>query len=160
MHIISFFHGECAYPRFKSKKYDKKSFRIQNNGNIKIKDNIIYLPKLGEVYYRTSKKYQEKLKNVKINSVTIQLENGKYYAVFNIETEIAEFTKTNECVGIYLGMRTLATLDNGLKIANLDVDYEEKMIKKYQSKHYKDTLKTYWKWVDKKRTKSTITTIK
>ena len=42
-----FFHGECAYPRFKSKKYDKKSFRMQNNGNIKIKDNTSYLPKLG-----------------------------------------------------------------------------------------------------------------
>ena len=93
----------------------KKSFRIQNNSNIKIKDNTIYLPKLGEVYYRTSKKYQEKLKNVKINRVTIKLENGKYYAVFNIETEISEFTKTNKCVGIDLGMRTLATLDNGLK---------------------------------------------
>lgn len=51
-----FFKGKASYPRFKSKKHDKKSFRIQNNGNIKIKDNTIILPKLGEVYYRTSKK--------------------------------------------------------------------------------------------------------
>ena len=127
-----FFNGEASYPRFKSKKHDKKSFRIQNNGNIKINTNTIYLPKLGEIYYRTSKKYHEKLKKTKINSVTIKLENGKYYAVFNIETEIPEFSKTNDAVGIDLGMRTLATLDNGLKIANLDVSYEEKMIKKYQ----------------------------
>uniref|UniRef100_UPI0025F42E36 hypothetical protein n=1 Tax=uncultured Methanobrevibacter sp. TaxID=253161 RepID=UPI0025F42E36 len=76
-----FFNGESDYPRFKSKKHDKKSFRIQNNGNIKIKDNIIILPKLGGVYYRTSKKYREKLKKVKINNVTIKIENGKYYAV-------------------------------------------------------------------------------
>ena len=33
-----------------------------------------------------------------------------------------EFPKTKEFVGIDLGMRTLATLDNGLKIANLDVN--------------------------------------
>ncbi|WP_407410164.1 RNA-guided endonuclease InsQ/TnpB family protein [Methanobrevibacter sp.] len=157
-----FFKGKASYPRFKSKKHDKKSFRIQNNGNIKIKDNTIILPKLGEIHYRTSKKYREKLKNVKINNVTIKLENGKYYALFNIETEIPEFHKTSEFVGIDLGMRTLATLNNGLKIANLDVTYEENMIKKYQkrlsrkkynSNHYKDTLKTYWKWIDRKKNK-------
>ena len=157
-----FFKGEGGYPRFKSKKHDKKSFRIQNNGNIKIKDNTIILPKLGEVHYRTSKKYHEKLKNDKINNVTIKLENGKYYAVFNIETEIPEFSRKYESVGIDLGMRTLATLDNGLKIANLDVKYEENIIKKYQkrlsrkkhqSKRYKKTLKKYWKWVDRKKNK-------
>ena len=49
-----FFNGESDYPRFKSKKHDKKAFRIQNNGNIKIKDNIIILPKLGGVYYRSA----------------------------------------------------------------------------------------------------------
>ena len=157
-----FFNGESDYPRFKSKKHDKKAFRIQNNSNIKIKDNIIILPKLGEVYYRTSKKYREKLKKVKINNVTIKIENGKYYAVFNIETEIPEFPKTKQFVGIDLGMRTLATLDNGLKIANLDVTHEENMIKKYQkrlsrqknnSNRYKKTLKTYWKWIDQKKNK-------
>ena len=157
-----FFNGESDYPRFKSKKHDKKTFRIQNNNNIKIKPHTIILPKLGEVYYRTSKKYREKLKKVKINNVTIKIENGKYYAVFNIETEIPEFPKTKQFVGIDLGMRTLATLDNGLKIANLDVTHEENMIKKYQkrlsrqknnSNRYKKTLKTYWKWIDQKKNK-------
>ena len=157
-----FFNGESYYPRFKSKKHDKKSFRIQNNGNIKIKPHTIILPKLGEVYYRTSKKYREKLKKVKINNLTIKIENGKYYAVFSIENEMPEFSKTKEFVGIDLGMRTLATLDNGLKIANLDVTHEENMIKKYQkrlsrkkhnSNRYKKTLKTYWNWIDKKKNK-------
>ena len=157
-----FFNGEGGYPRFKSKKHDKHACRIQNNHNIKINDNTIVLPKLGEVYYRTSKKYREKLKNAKINNVTIKIENGKYYAVFNIETETPDFPKTHKFVGIDLGMKTLATLDNGLKIANLDVTYEESMIKKYQkrlsnkeyqSNHYKDTQKTYWKWVDRKKNK-------
>ena len=94
--------------------------------------------------------------------MTIKIENGKYYVIFNIETEIPEFPKTNEFVGIDLCMRTLATLDNGLKIANLDVSYEENMIKKYQkrlsrkkynSNRYKKTLKTYWKWIDQKKNK-------
>jgi putative transposase len=157
-----FFREEAGYPRFKSKKHDKQSFRIQNNGNIKIKDNVIVLPKLGQIHYRTSKKYREKLQKVKINSVTIKIENGKYYAAFNIETNIPDLPKKYDAVGIDLGMRTLATLSNGLKIANLDVTYEESMILKYQkrlsrqkynSNRYKDTLKTYWKWTDKKNNK-------
>ena len=110
-----------------------------------IKDNTIYLPKLGEVHYRTSKKYREKLKKDKINNVTIKLENGKYFAVFNIETETQNFSKTYEFVGIDLGMRTLATLDNGLKIANLDVTHEEKMIKKYQKRLQQQPLQRHTK---------------
>ena len=56
----------------------------------------------------------------------------KYYAVFNIETIITVFDRTFDRIGIDLGLRTLATLSNGLEKANLDVSYEEKMIAKYQ----------------------------
>ena len=44
-----FFKGEGGYPKFKSKKHTKRSFRIQNNHNIKIRNNTIFLPKLGEI---------------------------------------------------------------------------------------------------------------
>ncbi len=43
--LNKFFRGEAGYPKFKSKKHDKKSFRIQNNKNIKIQNNVIILPK-------------------------------------------------------------------------------------------------------------------
>ena len=72
-----FFNGEANYPRFKSKKHDKKSFRIQNNSNIKINDNTIYLPKLGEIHYRTSKKYHEKLKKRKNQQCNNQIRKRK-----------------------------------------------------------------------------------
>lgn len=39
--------------------------------------------------------------------------------------------KTGKTLGIDLGIRTLATLSNGLKIINLDTTHEDKMIKKY-----------------------------
>ncbi len=88
----------------------------------------------------------------------------KYYAVFNIETIITVFDRTFDRIGIDLGLRTLATLSNGLEKANLDVSYEEKMIakyqkilsrKKYMSKRYQKAQKTYWKWVDKKNKQNT-----
>lgn len=154
-----FFNNTSSYPRFKSKKNPKHSFRIQNNNNIKIQDNIIVLPKLGQVHYRTSNHYKKLLKESKINNVTIKKEHGHFYAVFNIETNVETMDYTYNIVGIDLGMRTLATLSNGLKIANLDTRHEEKMIKKYQkslsrkkynSTRYNKTLKTLGKWIKRK----------
>ncbi len=149
-----FFNEGTGYPHFKSKKHHKQSFRIQNNNNIKIQDNMIVLPKIGAVYYRTSKEYKQLLNSdeTKINNVTIKKHNGKYYAVFNIEIPLKSFEKTLKTVGIDLGLKTLATLSNGLKITNLDLAYEEQMIKKYQrilsrrkydSKRYRKVQKTY-----------------
>ena len=159
-----FFNEGAGYPCFKSKKHPKQSFRIQNNNNIKIKDNLIVLPKIGEVHYRTSKEYKKILnsKEIKINNVTIKKSNGKYYAVFNVEIPVESFEKTFLSVGIDLGLKTLATLSNELKITNLDLNLEEKMIKKYQkilsrkkynSNRYKKVQKTLWKWIDKKNNK-------
>ena len=154
-----FFNNTSAYPRFKSKKNPKQSFRIQNNNNIKIQDNTIVLPKLGKVHYRTSTHYKRLLKESKINNVTIKKEHGHFYAVFNIETEVETMDYTYKSVGIDLGMRTLATLSNGLKITNLDTRHEEKMIKKYQkslsrkkynSNRYNKTLKKLGKWIQRK----------
>ncbi|MBE6495515.1 MAG: transposase [Methanobrevibacter thaueri] len=154
-----FFNNTSDYPRFKSKKNPKQSFRIQNNNNIKIQDNTIVLPKLGKVHYRTSTHYKRLLKESKINNVTIKKEHGHFYAVFNIETEVETMDYTYKSVGIDLGMRTLAILSNGLKITNLDTTHEEKMIKKYQkslsrkkynSNRYNKTLKKLGKWIQRK----------
>jgi len=154
-----FFNNTSAYPRFKSKKNPKQSFRIQNNNNIKIQDNTIVLPKLGKVHYRTSTHYKRLLKESKINNVTIKKEHGHFYAVFNIKTNVETMDYTYKSVGIDLGMRTLAILSNGLKITNLDTTHEEKMIKKYQkslsrkkynSNRYNKTLKKLGKWIQRK----------
>jgi len=154
-----FFNNTSAYPRFKSKKNPKQSFRIQNNNNIKIQDNTIVLPKLGKVHYRTSPQYKRLLKESKINNVTIKKEHGHFYAVFNIKTNVETMDYTYKSVGIDLGMRTLAILSNGLKITNLDTTHEEKMIKKYQkslsrkkynSNRYNKTLKKLGKWIQRK----------
>ena len=48
---------------------------------------------------------------------------------FDLETSIFFKFVTR---GIDMGMKTFATLSDGTKIANLDLTYEEEMIKKYQ----------------------------
>ena len=61
-----FFNGISNYPKFKSKRNPKQSFRIQKNGNnIRISNRRIRLAKLGHVHYRTSKEYKKLLKNSK-----------------------------------------------------------------------------------------------
>ena len=70
--------------------------------------------------------------------------------------------KTDKAVGIDLGIRTLATLSNGLKIINLDTTHEDRMIKKYyrvlsrkkyNSNRYNKILKTLGKWIQRKTNK-------
>ena len=155
-----FFKGNMGFPKFKSKKNSKKSFRIQKNGNnIRITNRRIKLAKLGYVHYQTSKEYRKLLKTCKIRNVTVKKENGKYYAIVNIMAPVEELEKTGEKIGIDLGIKNLATLSNGKEIANLDLKKEDAMIKKYQkrlsrqkymSKNYKKTLKKYYKWLNKK----------
>ena len=158
-----FFKEGRGFPKFKSKKNTKQSFRIQKNGNnIRITNRRIRLAKLGYVHYHTSSEYKKLLKNSKINNVTVKRENGKYYAIVNIKTTEEEWEKTGINVGIDLGFKNLATLSTGQEIANLDLRHEDEMIKKYQQKlnrqeymsnNYQKTLKKYYKWQNRKNNK-------
>lgn len=160
----SFFRENNSFPKFKSKKHTRNSFRLQNNNNsIRIDKHKIKLPKLGWIKFKTSKEYEETISNSKINNATVEFKNGKYYAVVNVETTHNSLSYSSGAVGIDMGLKKFATLSNGLKIANLDVTYEEKMIQKYQrslsrkkygSNNYWKELKKYWKWVDKKSNKT------
>jgi len=162
--FTSFFKGNAAYPKFKSKKNPKQSFRIQKNGNnIRITNRRIRLAKLGFIRYHTSKEYRKLLKSSKINNITIKKENSKYYAIINIITSVDELKHTGKNIGIDLGLKNLATLSNGQEIANLDLKHEDQMIKKYQkklsrqkymSKNYQKTLKKYHKWLNRKNNKT------
>ena len=122
-----FFKEGRGFPKFKSKKNTKQSFRIQKNGNnIRITNRRIRLAKLGYVHYHTSSKYKKLLKNSKINNITVKRENGKYYAIVNIKTTIKEWKKTIINVGIDLGFKNLATLSTGQEITNLNLRHEDK----------------------------------
>ena len=125
-----FFKKITGYPNFKSKRKATPSFRIQKNGNnIKITNKRIRLAKLGYVHYQTSPKYRKLLKTSEINNVTVKRENGKYYAIVNVYTVVAKLKPKGTSVGIDLGLKDLATLSNGLEIANLDLNREDAMIR-------------------------------
>ena len=159
-----FFKEGMGYPRFKTKRNPKQSFRIQNNKKhraVHVEGRYLYLPKLGRIYFRTSKEYLALLDNCVINSVTVCKENGLYFAVVNIETIHIPIKPKRDCaVGVDLGLKNLATLSNGLKIVNLDFSKEQERINHYQkqmsrrtkgSRGYKVAQRKYWKWVNRKK---------
>jgi putative transposase len=165
---------KSRYPRFKSRKNPKDSFRIMNNNNnIKIKkdkygNDKLNLAKHGLVKFKTSKKYKEYLlrgsdqndTTVKIKHVTIKKEYDKYYAIVNIECIHIPIRKNDktENVGIDIGCSKLAVLSNKQEITNLDLSRELEKIIHYQkimsyskkdSNRYRKAHKQYRKWMTK-----------
>ena len=108
-----FFSGKSKYPKFK-KKQDKNSYRT--NHHIKINNRYITVPKVGMLRFRDKNDFSNILKiyNVTISKTT----SGKYYASISAEVNIHSFEKTNQNVGIDLGLKDYLILDSGEKIHN------------------------------------------
>ena len=110
-----FFKKQSEYPKFKTKKTHRFSYRTNfmstsNGGNIKYLGKCIQLPKLG--YVKTKNKL---VPQGKILSATISLEpSGKYYvSICCTDVKIEKLPKTNKNVGIDLGLKEFcATSDN------------------------------------------------
>lgn len=111
----NFFNGRTKYPNFK-KKQDKNSYRT--NGNIKINNRYITIPKVGMLRYRDTYKLEE-CNISKIYNVTIsKTPSGNYYASISAEVDITAFEKTNRSCGIDLGLKDFLIFDTGEKINN------------------------------------------
>ena len=107
--------GKKGFPKFKSKKNDKQSFRL--TGSIKVLDGHIQLPRLGKI-----KLFEEDYapKNVKILSATISKRAGKWFVSLQVEEESKEIADNtcNSIVGVDLGIKTLATCSDGVIYEN------------------------------------------
>ena len=100
--------GEKAYPRFK-KKGQRDSFYFSNDKG-KIIGKELFVPKL-----KQSIRCSEELRfSGKIMSYTISKNVDRWYVSIAVETEHKLERKENKpCVGIDLGIKTLATLSDG-----------------------------------------------
>ena len=111
----NFFSGKSKYPKFKQKQ-DKNSYRT--NHHIKINNRYITVPKVGMLRFRDNYKLEEcnilKIYNITISKTT----SGKYYASISAEVYIPCFEKTNQNVGIDLGLKDFAIFSTGEKIHN------------------------------------------
>lgn len=115
-----FFTKHTGYPRFKSKKDRYKSYRTSYNatsagGNIRFLDKHIKLPKLGYVKTKGKQIPQGRILNATIS----QEPNGHYYcSICCTDVEFEQLPKTNENIGIDLGLIDFAIMSDGIKIEN------------------------------------------
>ena len=110
-----FFKGESKYPQFRKKgKNDRFSlsndlFKLKNKNN----QHFIQIPKLGWVRMKEGLRFTGK-----IMSATISTRGEKWFVSINIELSeaIQPLPKTQQSVGLDLGITHLVTLSDGTKI--------------------------------------------
>ena len=112
----NFFEKRAGYPKFKSKKTHRHSYRTTfTNNNIECIGNKIKLPKLGWVKTRDKQMPQGRILNATIS----QEPSGKYYcSICCTEVVLPQLPKTNKQVGIDLGIKEFAITSDGIKIEN------------------------------------------
>lgn len=110
--------GVPGFPKFKSKKDNKKSYTAKSNGsnNIEVFDKHIKLPKLGKVKCAVSKQIEGRITKATVT----QMPSGKYFvSVSCTDVDIKPYDKTGKTVGIDLGIKDLAITSDGTHYENL-----------------------------------------
>lgn len=111
-----FFKEHGGFPKFKSKKTHRFSYKTKSvNNNIQFLNNHIKLPKLGWVKTRDKQVPQGRILNATIS----QEPSGKYYcSICCTDVEIQPLPQTNNQVGIDLGIKDFAITSDGVKYSN------------------------------------------
>lgn len=125
-----FFKEHTGYPKFKSKRDNRKSYSTNcTNGNIEVdfKLNKIKLPKLKWVKAKVHRKFDGKIKSATIS----QVPSGKYFVSILVETEHIPMESTGCLVGLDLGIKDLLITSDGEKFDNINTTqkYEKKLAK-------------------------------
>lgn len=110
-----FFNGG-GFPKFKSKKRDKNSYRTNDRLQLDKDSRKIRIPKVGWVRFRDKSNFKGL---TKINNITIsKSSSGKYFASISAEVDIVTFEKSNQNCGIDLGLKDFCILNDGTKFEN------------------------------------------
>lgn len=116
---VNFYRKIAKFPRFHSKK-SGGSFEVPKG--FKVKNGKIHLPKFREgIKFVDSQKIEGTIKHLTI-SVT---PSGKYYVSILTQVEYQPYEKTNQKVGIDLGIKNLMVTSDGDRYSS------NKFIKKY-----------------------------
>ena len=99
---------ERGFPKFK-KKGLKDKFYLE--GNIQIVGNRIKLSRIGWV--KTYEKHLPPIRVTQSSHVTISLRAGRWFVAYQTDAEPQPIEHLKGCVGVDLGVKTLATLSQG-----------------------------------------------
>ena len=129
-----FFKEHAGYPKFKSKKNNRKSYSTNStNNNIEVDfdNNKIKLPKLKWIKAKVHRQFVGTIKSATIS----QTPSGKYYVSILADCENFQMKPTGAMVGIDLGIKDLLITSDGEKFENPKTLYKyEKKLAKEQRK--------------------------
>lgn len=140
-----FFKEHTGYPKFKSKKNHRKSYKTNfNNNNIEVSfdNNKIKLPKLKWIKAKTHREFIGKIKSATIS----QVPSGKYFVSILVETEHVPMELTGAAIGIDLGIKDLLITSDGKKFDNIHTTqkYEKKLAKEQRKLAHKVKGSNNW----------------
>lgn len=125
-----FFKEHAGFPKFKSKRNNKKSYSTSftnNNIEISFENSKVKLPKLKWVKAKIHREFTGKIKSATIS----QVPSGKYFVSILVETECTPMESTGCMIGIDLGIKDLLITSDGEKFDNIRTTnkYENKLAK-------------------------------
>jgi len=139
----NFFAKRADFPLFK-KKGRSDSFRYPDPQQIKLDqgNSRIFLPKLGWLRYRNSRKVLGDLRNV-----TVSLSGGKWFVSIQTGREVGQAIPQGGAVGIDMGIARFATLSDGTFYAPLNSfrRHEAALRKAQQALSRKQKFSRNWK---------------
>lgn len=111
-----FFKEHSGFPKFKSKKTHKYSYRTSfTNNNIEFCNKHIKLPKLKMVKIRDKQIPQGRI----LNATVSQEPSGKYYvSLCCTDVEMAPLEKTGSIIGLDFGIKEFCITSNGEMVGN------------------------------------------
>lgn len=136
-----FFSKQSQFPVFK-KKFVNDRFTYPTGLRLNQSATKIFLPKIGNMKFKTSKKYLKLLKTHEFRTCTVMVEAGKWYVSILIEdnTVPQPAVKINKTVGIDLGIKKYLVMSTGQSISAPNIINKLKEIdrlKSYLSKKVK-----------------------
>ena len=113
-----FFREKKGFPKFKSKKETRKSYKAINNVYIDFEHSKIKLPKIGWVKFYKNREFDGKIGTVTVSKTA----TGKYYVsvLVNDGNPIPNKPKVEYCntVGVDVGIKDFAILSDGSVFGN------------------------------------------
>lgn len=110
-----FFKAHLGFPKFKSKKRCKLSYRTTNTGNIIIENDKISIRKLGKVKFKQDREIVGRI----LNATITHTKSEKYFISICVEQEdFKPLPKTNKSIGLDLGLKDFIITSDGIKYKN------------------------------------------
>lgn len=107
----SFFNKHSDFPKFKSKKSSRQSYQYYQN--VTLRNNLVYLPKVGWVHFYKSREVIGKIKTVTVSKTP----TNKYFVSILCDNSLpiptSKLIRNVTTVGIDLGVKYFAVTSDG-----------------------------------------------